>query len=97
MKTIHFKRIKQKVKGVAILGSAVFFLVLSTSFLGGNEVYGSHETAVVVVQPGDTLWSIAKTHYPGKDVHEAIHHIKKSNGLSSAKLQIGTELRLSAF
>jgi len=46
-----------------------------------------------VVQPADTLWSIATEHYAG-DPRAAIWKLQQRNGLSSTTLRPGQELVL---
>jgi LysM repeat protein len=48
----------------------------------------------VVVQPGDTIWSIASEHYPGDDVRNRVDDIERLNGLQSPVIQVGESLRL---
>lgn len=48
----------------------------------------------VVVQPGDTLWSIAATRYPADDVRVRVEDIERANGLSSPLIEVGQTLRL---
>lgn len=48
----------------------------------------------VVVQQGDTLWSIASPVAGGHDVRAAVAEIRRLNGLSSARLVPGQTLRL---
>jgi len=50
----------------------------------------------VVVQPGDTLWSIASEHYPGDDVRVRVEDIERANGLQGPTIEVGQELRLPA-
>jgi nucleoid-associated protein YgaU len=50
----------------------------------------------VVVQPGDTLWSIASEHYPSDDVRVRVEDIERLNGLQSPLLGVGQSLRLPA-
>jgi len=50
----------------------------------------------VVVQPGDTLWSIASDHYPGDDVRVRVQDIERANGLTGPTIEVGQELRLPA-
>ncbi|HEX2647795.1 MAG TPA: LysM peptidoglycan-binding domain-containing protein [Candidatus Dormibacteraeota bacterium] len=52
--------------------------------------------STVVVQPGDTLWSIASEHYPGDDVRVRVEDIERANGLSGPTIEVGQELRLPA-
>lgn len=48
----------------------------------------------VVVQPGDTLWSIAAEHYPSDDVRARVDDIERANGLSSPAIKAGQSLVL---
>ena len=45
------------------------------------------------VQPYDTLWGIASTHYAG-DPRDAVYRIQKANHLSGATIQPGERLVL---
>jgi nucleoid-associated protein YgaU len=48
----------------------------------------------VVVEPGDTLWSIASSLDGDRDVRAVIDQIQELNGLESAALVPGQTLRL---
>jgi LysM repeat protein len=48
----------------------------------------------VVVQPGDTLWSIASPVAGGGDVRPVVAQIRRLNALSSARLVPGQTLQL---
>lgn len=48
----------------------------------------------VVVQPGDSLWSIAAARYPGDDVRDRVQDIEQANGLSGPQIEVGQTLRL---
>jgi nucleoid-associated protein YgaU len=48
----------------------------------------------VVVQPGDTLWSIATERYPSDDVRVRVEDIERLNGLQSPLIEVGQTLRL---
>jgi LysM repeat protein len=48
----------------------------------------------VVVQPGDTLWSIASPVAGSGDVRATVAEIRRLNGLSSARLVPGQTLQL---
>ena len=48
----------------------------------------------VVVQPGDTLWSIASEHYPDDDVRVRIQDIEAANGLDGPTIREGQTLKL---
>jgi LysM domain len=48
----------------------------------------------IVVQPGQTLWSIAKDVAPGRDIREVIYEIRRINGLDNAMVRSGQTLEL---
>lgn len=48
----------------------------------------------VVVQPGDTLWSIAKAAKPGSDPRGYVQRIIELNGLAGADVRVGQALSL---
>lgn len=48
----------------------------------------------VVVQPGDTLWSIASARYPSDDVRVRVDDIERANGLRSPVIEVGQTLQL---
>jgi LysM repeat protein len=52
--------------------------------------------ATVVVQPGETLWSIAAARYPGSDTRERVDAIERLNGLASPRIEVGEVLQLPA-
>ena len=57
---------------------------------------GSSDTAstTVVVEPGDTLWSIASDHYPDDDVRIRVQDIEQANGLRGPAIEVGQSLKL---
>lgn len=84
------------------------FLVLLTlvalllgAFLSGrsaSHASGSPEPqptlTQVTVQPGDTLWSIARHVAPRRDPREVVEHLQRLNGLPGGGLQAGQQLLL---
>jgi LysM repeat protein len=78
--------------------AAVLLLALSVSVSLAVVAHGgtAAEDATVVVQPGDTLWSIAAEHYPSADIRARVEAIERANGLHSPVIQIGETLRLPA-
>ena len=58
---------------------------------GGLELAGA---STVVVQPGDTLWSIARSVAPDEDPRAVVDAIVDLNGLDSVDLLPGAELQL---
>ena len=58
---------------------------------------GAPVDAVVVVQPGDTLWAIAAARYPGDDVRARVDEIERLNRLQSPVIEVGQTLRIPAL
>jgi LysM repeat protein len=51
-------------------------------------------TRVVVVHPGDTLWSIAERALPNEPINEAMLRIERLNHLTDATVYAGQQLTL---
>lgn len=60
--------------------------------LAGDSADGRPATSVVVVQPGETLWQIARTVDPGADPRELVTRIRDLNGLGAAAVVPGQSL-----
>ena len=67
---------------------------LSLGFALGARGSGPAHYTTVVVQPGDTLWSIASEHYPGDDVRTRVDDIEQANGLPGPAIEVGRTLKL---
>jgi LysM repeat protein len=77
-----------------LVAATAAVLALSVAFaLGARGSGGAHYTTVVV-QPGDTLWSIASEHYPADDVRVRVDDIEQANALEGPTIQVGQSLRL---
>ena len=84
-----------RVRGARRLLAAAAAVVLATGALAVVAHGGSARPAsTVVVQPGDTLWSIAATHYPADDVRARVQDIEDLNGLRSPEIRPGQTLEL---
>jgi LysM repeat protein len=59
----------------------------------GAASSSTHATSVVV-QPGDSLWTIAVRALPGSDPRDVVGELKSINHLSNADLAVGQRLRL---
>ncbi|HEX4212124.1 MAG TPA: LysM peptidoglycan-binding domain-containing protein [Candidatus Dormibacteraeota bacterium] len=69
---------------------AVLSLVLAQVAHGAS---GAGPTEVVV-RPGDTLWSIAASHYPNADPRQEIATIQQANHLRGVDVYAGERLTL---
>ena len=73
--------------------------VAAVSLFGVGLALGAHGSTsagytTVVVQPGDTLWSIAVQHYPADNVRVRVDDIEQANDLAGPTIQVGQTLRL---
>ena len=75
-----------------LLGSLA--MVAASFILARAVAGGTAPVERVVVQPGDTLWSIAAAHYPADDPRERVDAIERLNGLSGPGIQVGDILLL---
>jgi len=75
-----------------ILILAVAALVVAVA---ARQSSGAGHQQTYVVQPGDTVWSIATAHYAG-DPREGVWKIEKRNHLAGATIQPGQQLVLPA-
>ena len=75
----------------------ILFIVLVATFLGWSVMTRSVESAgkaqVYVVQPGDTLWSIAAGRYAG-DTREGVWKLQRRNHLLGTTISPGQKLVL---
>lgn len=76
---------------------AALSLMVALPTLSNAHLYAAtaQHYAVVTVQPGDTLWSIASTHTTNTgDVQETIDRITEANHLHAVSLEPGQRLRI---
>jgi nucleoid-associated protein YgaU len=81
------------VASVVVVLAAVGFATGRPSGAGSDETRPAAQRTVVV-QPGDTLWSIAREVAPDEDVRITVYEIRKLNGLSDAMIASGQVLLL---
>lgn len=76
---------------VAVIAAAI---ILGAGFAVVAQGGSPPRDATVVVQPGDTLWSIAAARYPGDDVRSRVAEIESLNGLKNPVIVAGETLQL---
>ena len=74
----------------------VLVAALAVMLALSRVAWGGEAAATVVVQPGDTLWTIAADRYPGDDTRIRIDEIERLNNLASPVIVVGETLRLPA-
>jgi len=75
----------------------LLIIFLCGALLGffNTEAASVQEFVSVRVQPGDTLWDLAKEYGPSNcDVRKVIYDICELNGVDAGSLQIGTYLTI---
>jgi hypothetical protein len=84
--------------GARQVGRVAAVLAMAAGVSLGLAVVAHGGTAPVittlVVQPGDTIWSIAAAHYPSDDIRARVDDIERANGLSGPRIDAGETLRL---
>jgi len=83
-----------------LMALAVGLAVLAVAAPAAARVVSGPDVEVVavtyVVEPGDTLWSIASATSPGADPRAVIDAIVQTNGLQGASIQPGQALVVPA-
>jgi hypothetical protein len=74
---------------VGVVAAAMLRWTAST-VVGSDEAPQPISAAVYVVQPGDTLWTIAERLAPGDDPRPIVHELRDRNG--DSELQVGDRL-----
>jgi hypothetical protein len=77
---------------VAVVGLGLTALLrwTASSVVGGDESPQPISAAVYVVQPGDTLWTIAERVAPGDDPRPIVAELRDRHG--DSELQVGDKL-----
>ncbi len=88
-------RSRRRIRPVGRLAAA-FMLVVAGFMCLAVVAHGgtASQDSTVVVQPGDTLWSIATAHYPSDDVRARVQDIETANGLKNPLIEAGETLHL---
>jgi Tfp pilus assembly protein FimV len=59
---------------------------------GPAAVHGAASARQVIVQPGDTLWSIAQSAVPNADARAVVQQILQANRLQTVSITAGQRL-----
>lgn len=85
---------RRRVAALVFTVAALFGAVRAVAAFGAGPASGTERRPPVhVVQPGETVWSIAETLAPGADTRSVVRRILKLNG-GSAELEVGQRLVL---
>lgn len=90
-------RLTRRGRVVVLLAGLVATLVLALVWSSGSAATEQPaHTRMVVVQPGQTLWSIASRVTHGRDTGAMVDRIVALNGLDSGVIDLGQRLRVPA-
>jgi nucleoid-associated protein YgaU len=93
--TLRLTRRARRLLGVlGAAGGILLGVLLGSVVTGGDERLVLASDSSVVVQQGDTLWSIARSVAGEEDVRAVIDAIQELNDLEDATLHPGQVLRL---
>ena len=89
------RRARRLVLGLALFGAVALGSLLGSLVSGGSgEALNLVGVSSVVVQPGDTLWSIAQSVADGNDVRVVVDSIQELNGIEGSDLVPGQVLQV---
>ena len=91
IREIHARQRRFK-RNVLFAVISILFISLAFSVVCGDTITDT-QYITVSVNPGDTLWSIAKEHTDG-DVRSEIVKIKKANNMKTSDLESGQILKI---
>jgi nucleoid-associated protein YgaU len=83
-----------RAQGARYLAAVAAVCLFSLGFALAARGGAAPGFTTVVVQPGDTLWSIAAEHYPQDDVRVRVDDIEQANGLDGPTIEVGRSLKL---
>jgi hypothetical protein len=93
-------RIKSKARFITFITVMLVTVTLICGFMFGGGVSGKEKTEVkpVMVQSGDTLWSIADAHKPaGKSTRQYVADIRAINEVDPGRLQTGMVIEVPVY
>lgn len=81
-----------------ILFIAITCTGMITAFASAGDHSDSSKLLQVIVQPGDSLWSIASANKTDdQDIRDVIRSIKEENQLASSEIQAGDVLVIPSY
>lgn len=97
------KRMKQRLLAVPTIKIVLLLFIVVSGWTGAYTVFAGApdkpaEEIEFIVQPGDSLWSIASAYKPkNTDTRVYLEHIRRFNGLRGTDIQAGEVLRLPVW
>lgn len=79
---------------IGIVALSLLILIFINTFEAKGSI-GNSEPCIVIVQKGDTLWSIVKTNCSNiSDIRNVIYEIRKFNNLETANISPGQKIKI---
>jgi Tfp pilus assembly protein FimV len=76
----------------ALTVCGLFLAGATAAQASGPAAHGAASARQVIVQPGDTLWSIAQSAVPNADARAVVQEILQANRLQTASITAGQRL-----
>jgi hypothetical protein len=97
--SIIIRRRRFTLKNKSRFARVIMLFVLMVVFMSMYITAGASQAAKddyeeILVMQGDTLWSIAQSNFPEKDIRAYIYDIKQLNGLNDDYIYEGQKLKL---
>ena len=77
---------------MAVLTALVLSVTARSSSVEAGNAPAEVATTTVVVQPGQTLWTVARSIAPNADVRDTVARIQDLNGITGASVRPGQQL-----
>jgi LysM domain. len=85
---------KLKLRFVCVIAIVSICMVFIFKTVQGHS-YTQEKYKTVSVKEGDTLWTIVKDNCENyKDIRKAIYYIEKANGMASANITPGQDIKI---
>ena len=87
---------RRELRRIKLMAVAGIVALLSILMIGAAYGGGRAGTEQVVVEPGQTLWSIAAQRYPEDDTRQRVTEIVQLNQLGTAPIYAGERIEVPA-
>ncbi|MEK3735415.1 LysM peptidoglycan-binding domain-containing protein [Paenibacillus sp. FSL M8-0334] len=97
------KRARQHMSTIPAIKIVLLLFIIVSGWTGAYTVFAGGADKPVqavefIVQPGDSLWSIASSQKPkNTDTRVYLEHIRRYNGLKGTEIQAGEVLKLPVW
>ena len=96
----HSVRLTRRGRGLLLVALVVLLFAAFAAGRAASQAAGAREArpqvAQVTVQPGETLWSVARRVAPERDPRQVVTQLRQLNALPTAGLRAGQQLLLPA-